>query len=121
MAKLIQVPTMRDERGALTVIDGALPFEIKRVFYIYDVTSKRGGHRHVHNRMGLVALSGSIEINVQTPNEDLHFHLKSPDQVLLLEPEDWHTMDNFTKGSTLLVLNSHSWDKEDYVYEPYRK
>lgn len=121
MAKLIQVPTKKDERGALSIIDGELPFDIKRVFYIYDVNSKRGGHRHVVTQMALVALSGSMEIYVQTPNEDLNFHLSSPDQVLLLNPEDWHTMDNFTKGSTLLVLCSHTWSKDDYVYESYRK
>lgn len=121
MAKLINVLTMKDERGSLSVIDGQLPFEIKRVFYIYDVSSKRGGHRHIYNRMGLVALSGSLDVFVQAPNENFNFKLSSPDQVLILEPEDWHTMDNFTQGSTLLVLCSHSWSKDDYVYEPYRK
>lgn len=112
---------MKDERGSLSVIDGHLPFEIKRIFYIYDVTSQRGGHRHIYNRMGLVVLNGSIDINIQTREEDICFHLSSPDQVLILDPEDWHTMDNFTKDSVLLVLCSHSWSKEDYIYEPYRK
>ncbi|MBY0414160.1 MAG: FdtA/QdtA family cupin domain-containing protein [Bdellovibrionales bacterium] len=120
MATLIKVPTLIDERGSLTVIDQLLPFDIKRIFYIYDVAKKRGGHRHKTNKMCLIALNGSIEIHVQTPIENLVFTISSPDEVLVLEPEDWHTMDNFSKGSTLLVLNSHSWSKDDYIYEAYR-
>lgn len=121
MANLIQIPTIKDERGTLTVIENILPFDIKRVFYIYDVGSKRGGHRHILNQMALISLNGSVEIYVQSSNKDFNFRLDSPDKVLILAPEDWHTMDNFTKGSILLVLNSHSWDKNDYVHEPYRK
>lgn len=121
MAKIITVPTISDERGSLSVLDNHLNFSIQRVFYIYNVSSKRGGHRHIENQMCLIVLNGSVDIYVQSPNEDQVFTISSPDQALLLEPEDWHTMENFTLGSTLLVLNSHAWSKEDYVYEPYRK
>lgn len=121
MASLLKIPTMTDERGSLSVIDGVLPFEVKRVFYIYDVSEKRGGHRHKKNKMCLIALNGTIDIFVQTPFDTLTYTLSSPDQVLIIDPEDWHTMENFSKGSTLLVLNSHSWSKDDYIYEPYRR
>lgn len=121
MANLITTNTFSDERGKLSVIDKILPFEIKRVFYIYDVNAKRGGHGHIRSKIALIALNGSIDILVQTPSEDLKYHLSKPDEILILEPEDWHEMDNFSKGAVLLVLCSHHYDKEDYFFEPYRK
>ena len=121
MDRIIEVPTISDERGKLTVVDGHLPFAIKRLFYIYDVTQPRGGHRHIETQMGLIALNGSIEIYCQTPKDDQPFILNNPAQVLLLDPEDWHTMNKFSKGAVLLVLCSHSWNKEDYIYDSYRE
>lgn len=121
MSNILKVPTFKDERGSLTVIDKVLPFEVKRVFYIYDVTSKRGGHGHIKSKIALIALNGSVDVIVQTPTKDEIYRLSKPDELLILEPEDWHEMDNFSKGSTLLVLCSHHYDKEDYFFEPYRK
>jgi len=121
MAKILQVPTYKDDRGALTVIDKSLPFEVKRVFYIYDVSSKRGGHGHIQSKIALVAINGSVDIFVQTPSKNEVYKLTKPDEVLILEPEDWHEMDHFSKGAVLLVLCSHHYDKADYFFEPYRK
>ena len=120
MATIIKAPTFSDERGNLTVIDKILPFDVKRVFYIYGVKSKRGGHGHFKSMVALISLNGSIDVFVQTPEKDLNYKLNSPDQVLILDPEDWHEMNNFTDGSTLLVLCSHHFDEDDYFYEPYR-
>ncbi len=62
MAYTIDLPTFWDERGSLTVIEKLLPFDIKRFYYIYDVTNKRGGHRHKKTIQALICLGGSCEI-----------------------------------------------------------
>lgn len=121
MANILIIPTFKDERGSLTVIEKVLPFEVKRIFYIYDVSSRRGGHGHIKTKIALVALNGSVDIYVQTPTQDETFKLSKPDEVLILDPEDWHEMYNFSKGSILLALCSLHYDKEDYFFEPYRK
>ncbi|WP_107791158.1 sugar 3,4-ketoisomerase [Campylobacter concisus] len=119
MAYIIDPPTFKDERGWLTVMEKLLPFEIKRFYCIYDVTQKRGGHRHKKTIQALICVGGSCEIYVNDGLKKETFLLDSPSKCLLLEPEDWHTMDNFSKGSTLLVFASEFYDKDDYIDEEY--
>jgi len=119
MAYLIELPTFRDKRGKLTVIENILPFEIKRVYYIYDVKSQRGGHRHKKTIQALIALGGKCEVYVNNGKEEKIFLLDSPNKCLVLEPEDWHTMDNFDKNTFLLVFASEYYDKHDYIYKEY--
>ncbi|MBL4830653.1 MAG: FdtA/QdtA family cupin domain-containing protein [Aliivibrio sp.] len=119
MAYLIELPTFQDERGALTVVEKILPFEIKRFYYIYDVTSKRGGHRHRKTKQVLLCLGGSCEIYVNNGNVEHTYLLDSHNQCLFLEAEDWHTMDNFSKGAILMVFASEFYDVADYIDEPY--
>ena len=106
MAYLIDLPTFGDERGKLTIIEKVLPFEIKRFYYVYDVRGKRGGHRHHKTVQALVSLGGSCEIYINNGIEEQTFILDESDKCLIVEPEDWHTMDNFTPGSTLLVFST---------------
>lgn len=120
MPSLINLPTFADDRGKLTVLEKALPFSIKRVFCIYDVTSPRGGHGHKRTKMALMSLSGSVRVSCQSPERDYEYILSSPSQCLILDPEDWHSMDNFTEHATLLVMASEEFDKDDYFYERYR-
>ena len=103
MAYIIELPTFSDGRGDLTVVEDLLPFEVKRFYYIYNVTSQRGGHRHKKTTQALITLGGSSEIYVNNGRSETLFLLNSPDKCLILEPEDWHTMDKFSEGSTLLV------------------
>lgn len=119
MPKLITLKTHADNRGKLTVIEKDLGFEIARVFYIYDSNQTRGGHGHYKTRMALVALGGPIKISGQTPAHDFLFELTSPDQALILEPEDWHEME-MSDNSVLLVLASQQYSKEDYFFDKYR-
>ena len=120
MAQLMRLPTYRTERGNLSVIEKELPFTIKRVFYIYDVDeSTRGGHRHKKTHQAVICLNGSCRIYNNNGNTERNFILDTPDKCLLLEPADWHKMDEFTKGSVLLVLASEYFDPEDYIYERY--
>lgn len=121
MAHLINLPTYSDERGTLTVMEKLLPFEIKRFYCIYNVTSRRGGHRHRKTIQALVCLGGSCEVYVNDGLKEETVLLDSPSKCLILQPEDWHTMDNFSHGSTLLVFSSEYYDKDDYIYEEYRE
>ena len=119
MATLIQLKTFSDHRGSLTVIEKVLPFEIKRVYYIYNATTERGGHRHKKTWQALVAVSGSCQVYVHNGKEENTFLLDTPDKCLILAPEDWHTIDNFTKDCVLLVLASEYYDPNDYIYGRY--
>ena len=119
MAYIIELPTFGDDRGKLTIIEKVLPFEIKRFYYVYDVRSKRGGHRHHKTVQALVSLGGSCEVYVDNGKKKETFLLDASDKCLIVEAEDWHTMDNFSDGSTLLVFASEYYDVDDYIDEPY--
>ena len=120
MAKLINIPTFKDERGSLSVIEN-IGFNIKRIYYIYNTNEKkRGGHRHKKTRQILIAVNGCCEIFCEYPDKRNEvFLLNSPTIALFIEPEDWHVMQNFSKDCILLVLASEYYDPNDYIYERY--
>lgn len=117
MATILTIPTLSDSRGTLSVIEKILPFEIKRVFYIYNVTSPRGGHAHHKTQLAMICLGGECQIEVNTYGQKSSYHLHSPSECLLLEPHEWHTMHSFSPNATLLVLASEYYDALDYIYE----
>ena len=120
MAELIKLKTFTDKRGSLSVIEKEIPFPIKRVFYIYNVDdSVRGGHRHKKTIQAAICVNGSCRIYNNNGKAAEYFELNSPDKCLILQPEDWHQMDQFTKGSVLLVMASELFDNNDYIFEPY--
>ncbi|MDD3342475.1 MAG: FdtA/QdtA family cupin domain-containing protein [Sulfurospirillaceae bacterium] len=119
MAHMIDLPTFSDQRGNLTVVEKVIPFEIKRVYYIYGATEKRGGHRHKKNQQALICLGGSCEIYVHNGTYEETFLLHHPNQCLILDARDWHTMDNFSHNSTLLIFASEYYDLNDYIDEEY--
>jgi dTDP-4-dehydrorhamnose 3,5-epimerase-like enzyme len=120
MANELIASTRSDNRGTLTVIDKLLPFAVKRVFYIYDCSEiPRGGHRHKTNRQALVCVHGSCVVEWTNGWESGEVLLEKPDHVLIIEPEDWHVMRNFSKDAVLLVLASESYDPDDYIFEGY--
>jgi len=122
MAHIINLKSFTDERGSLTALeDRDLPFKIKRVFYIYgtreDVT--RGKHRHKATIQAMTCLSGSCSVYNHNGKEEENFVLDSPNKCLILEPEDWHSMTNFSDNCVIQVLASKYYDPKDYIYEPY--
>lgn len=119
MPKLIKARTFTDHRGSLSVIERELGFPVRRVFYIYGVHKKRGGHGHKKTKTALIAAHGQVVVRGQAPDSDFAFELRSPDQVLVLEVEDWHEME-FSPGAVLLVLASEEFSPDDYFYEKYR-
>ena len=121
MAEIINLKTFADSRGSLTVIEKLLPFEIKRVFYIYGVDdSIRGNHRHHKAIQAAICIAGSCIISNDNGLLKNDFFLDSPDKCLIIYPEDYHSMYNFTKDAILLVLASEFFDSKDYIYESYR-
>lgn len=122
MAHLIDLKTFTDNRGNLTVIEDVLPFSIKRIFYIYGVdNSARGYHRHKKTVQAAIAIQGKCRIvNKSGPHKPLEeYELDSPSKCLILEPEDYHWMDNFSMDCILMVLASEYFDDKDYIYTPY--
>ncbi len=120
MASLINLKTFTDPRGNLTVIEKIIPFDIKRIFYIYGVDdSVRGGHRHHNTFQAAVCITGSCSIYNHDGNIEKIFELNNPSKCLILEPPDWHKMYNFSVDAILMVFASEYFNKDDYIYEPY--
>ena len=120
MAYIINLETHTDERGNLTVIENVLPFTIKRIFYIYGVDkSERGGHRHHKTVQAAVCIRGECRIFNNNGQEKKVFHLDRPSVCIVLLPEDWHTMYDFSDDAILMVLASENFDENDYIFERY--
>ena len=122
MAKQIDLQTFTDTRGNLTVIEKIIPFDIKRIFYIYGVDeSVRGGHRHKKTIQTAICIKGACRIYNNNGCEENYFILDAPHKCLLIEPRDWHTMDRFTPDAILMVLASEYYDYNDYIFQPYTR
>jgi dTDP-4-dehydrorhamnose 3,5-epimerase-like enzyme len=120
MAYLIDLKTFTDKRGNLTVIENILPFQIKRIFYIYGVDgSARGGHRHHKTIQAAICIKGRCKIHNNDGNRHEIFSLKKPSQCLILEQKDWHEMFEFSKNAILMVLASENFEEKDYIFEKY--
>ena len=120
MAKLLNLKTFCDTRGNLTVIERVIPFEIRRIFYIYGVDdSERGRHRHHKTIQAAVCIRGSCTIYNNDGEREDTFVLDSPDKCLILEPKDWHKMYAFSPDAILMVLASEFFDQKDYIFEEY--
>jgi dTDP-4-dehydrorhamnose 3,5-epimerase-like enzyme len=120
MAKIIDLQTFTDNRGNLTVIEKVIPFDIKRIFYIYGVDdSVRGNHRHRTTIQAAICLQGQCIISNNTGKEKQEFLLDSPHKCLILYPNDYHNMHHFSEDAILMVLASEYFNPDDYIYEPY--
>jgi len=121
MARILDLQTFTDSRGNLTVIERSIPFDIKRIFYIYGVDeSIRGGHRHHKTIQAAICIQGSCMIRNNDGITITEFLLDKPNKCLILEPRDWHEMYEFTPNAILMVLASEYFDKEDYIFEKYK-
>ncbi|KJS71192.1 MAG: WxcM domain-containing protein [Comamonadaceae bacterium BICA1-1] len=120
--KIIELPKINDPRGNLSVIEGSkhIPFDIRRVYYLYDVPggAERGGHAHKNLSQLIVAISGSFDIELSDGREKKRFHLCRSYYGLYICPMIWREMDNFSTNSVCLVLASHNFDENDY-YRDY--
>ena len=121
MAYIVDLKTFTDERGSLNSIDKVLPFEIKRIYYIYNVNEdlNRGGHRHLETREGLICMHGSCTVMIDNGKKRREYILHTPSQILMMEIGDWHVMYDFSDDAVLMGVASTNYDPADYIYEPY--
>ncbi|WP_207506305.1 sugar 3,4-ketoisomerase [Telluribacter humicola] len=120
MPKCIKLDTYPADSGNLTVFENIIPGPIRRVFYIYGAGHiPRGGHRHKTTWNALICLQGHCKVYVNNGQEESNYLLDTPSTCLILEPQDWHTMEAFSQEAILLVLSNQYYDKSDYIYEPY--
>ena len=117
--KIIELPKISNAQGNLTFVEGSnhIPFDIQRVYYLYDVPggATRGGHAHKKLHQLIVAMSGSFDILIDDGNEKQRFHLNRSYQGLYICPMIWRELDNFSSGSVCMVLASNFYDEEDYL------
>jgi hypothetical protein len=122
---VLDITKVHDTRGNLSVIQGeAIPFEMKRVYYLYDIPSggRRGGHSHKDCQELLVALSGSFDVILNDGNGQKTVTLNKPNVGLLIPNGIWRELENFSSGSVCLVLASAIFEEEDYIrdFEDYK-
>lgn len=117
--QIIPLPRIFDPRGNLTFVEegGAVPFEIKRVYWTYDVPagSLRGSHSHHVAQEFIVATSGCFNVHLFDGKDSHTYTLNRPFEALYVPPGYWRTLDNFSSGSVCMVLTSIPYDEADYV------
>jgi WxcM-like, C-terminal len=115
----INLPKIADPRGNLTFIEGCnhIPFEIKRVFFLYDVPGgeMRAGHSNMKSEQFIIAMSGSFNVTVDDGYNKKDFHLNRAYYGLYLPTDVWREIDNFSSGAVCLVLTSTLYSADDYI------
>ncbi len=121
IGRIIELPRITDPRGNLTVAEQLkeVPFEIKRVYWTYDVPGgeSRGGHAHRKLYQLVVAMSGSFNVTLDNGHATQTYLLNHPWQGLLIGPGTWRTLEDFSSGAVCMVLASELFDLDDYIYD----
>lgn len=120
----IKIPTISDSRGDLAIIEGnGIPFDIKRVYYLFNVPSEseRGGHAHKALSQLIIPVSGSFELKLSVGGKQKSIVMSRPNYGLYIKPMVWREIVNFSGGAVCLVLASEMYDESDYIrcYEEY--
>lgn len=117
--QIIELPKVEDRRGNLTFIEERrhIPFEIKRVYYLYDVPGgeARGGHAHKQLQQFIIAANGSFDVVLDDGSDTERYHLNRSYYGLYVPSMVWRELDNFSSGSVCLVLASEYFDEQDYI------
>lgn len=123
--RIVELPKIADPRGNLSFIEGGqhIPFDIKRVYYLYDVPggSDRGSHAHKKLHQFIVAMSGSFDVVLDDGQQKHRFHLNRSYYGLYVCPMMWRDLDNFSSGAVCMVLASERYSPDDYIrdYEQF--
>ena len=116
--EFVKIPTIEDSRGNLAFVQNdILPFELKRIYYLFDVPSNafRGGHSHINQHEILIALTGSFEVTLNDGKEKKSFLLNKPNIGLHIPTGIWRELENFSSGAVCLVLASDVFEESDYI------
>ena len=116
--KLIDIPKIENVLGNIAYIENDIvPFEVKRVYYLYDIPSyaRRGGHSHKNLLQVLIAISGSFDVILKDGKTENIVTLNKPDKGLLITNNTWRELENFSSGAVCLVLASDVFNEDDYI------
>lgn len=123
--EIVELPIVHTESGKITVMENQsiLPFDIKRIYYLYDVpmNAERGGHAHYELRQYVIAASGSFTFLLDDGKNKKEVFLNQPNKALYIKPGIWREMKDFSSGSICLVLASMQYCESDYIrdYEQF--
>jgi dTDP-4-dehydrorhamnose 3,5-epimerase-like enzyme len=124
--RLLELPRFTDERGSLSVVEsnGVIPFEIRRVYYLYDIPAGqvRAAHGHRALQQLMIALSGSFEVKLDDGFETRTIRMDRPDRGLYISPGMWRDLSGFSGGAVCMVLASDVFNEADYLrkYEDFQ-
>lgn len=125
--RIVTLPKVHDKRGNLSFIEGEVhvPFDIKRVYYLYDVPggSERGGHAHKELQQLIIAMSGSFDVVLDDGTNKIRYHLNRSYMGLYVPKMIWRELDNFSSGAVCMVVASTRYEESDYYrdYQEYLK
>ncbi|MDO5971118.1 FdtA/QdtA family cupin domain-containing protein [Flavivirga aquimarina] len=116
---VIDVSKVHSDSGNITVVENSqnIPFDVNRVYYLYDVPSgeSRGGHAHYELEQFIIAASGSFDVIIDDGTNTKRVSLNRPNLALHIVPGLWRELNNFSSGSICMVLASHKYDEKDYI------
>lgn len=119
--QIIDIPIVHDQRGNLSVVEGGdlVPFDIKRLYYLYDVPggATRGGHAHKNLRQLIIAASGSFDVVLDNGKTRQKFSLNRSYKGLYIPTMIWREIENFSSGAVCMVLASEHYNESDYIYD----
>lgn len=117
--QIIELPKISDPRGNLTFIENSnhIPFDIRRVYYLYDVPggSERGSHAHKNLHQFIISMSGSFDVELDDGRNKKRYHLNRSHYGLYVCPMMWRLIDNFSSGAVCMVLASDFYIEEEYI------
>jgi len=117
--RIIELPKIQDSRGNLSVVEAGrqIPFDIKRVYYLYDIPggAARAGHSHRKLHQLMIAMSGAFDVTLDDGRERKKFHLNRSYVGLYIAPMTWRDLDNFSSGAVCMNIASEYYDEADYM------